>query len=90
MATTVEMLANQLQAQVRGDRTLIIHDAQAVQKAGPHDVTFVGDESTTARELEKCSAGAVFVSKTLNASLADEPVPPALILVDDPIRTRRP
>ncbi len=83
MSTTVEMLANQFQAQVRGNRQLIIHDAQAIHQAGPHDITFASNEATRG-QLEKSAAGAVFVSKEMNSSFADDRIPSALIVVDDP------
>ena len=82
MTTTVDMLAHQLQGEVQGDRHLVIHGAQAVTKAGPHDITFLVDERNL-RQLKSSRAGAVIVGKSMNDSLGDDAAPPAVIVVDD-------
>lgn len=82
MTTTVEDLASECGGEVRGDPTLVIHDAQALDKAGPRHITFVADQQNV-RGLQECSAGAVILSRQLQADLGEIRLPPALILVDD-------
>lgn len=61
MTITVSQLAIQLNGEVIGDQQREIADAQALTKAGPHDVTFVGDDHNL-RKLNQCQAGVVLVN----------------------------
>ena len=61
MTITTSQLAIQLKGEVIGDRDREITDAQALTKAGPTDVTFVGDEANL-RKLNQCHAGVVLIN----------------------------
>ena len=61
MTITVSQLAIQLNGEVIGDQQREISDAQALAKAGPNDVTFVGDELNL-RKLSQCQAGVVLIN----------------------------
>ncbi len=82
MEFTVEDLAKEVGGVVWGDRTLTIHGAQPIDKAGPHDVTFVA-ERRRLRSLKETQAGAVLVSREFEHVKDQQPQPPALILVND-------
>ncbi len=83
MAATVETLAALLgSAKMLGDRTLLIDGARPVDKAGPHDITFVDDEANL-HKLKQSRAGAVIVSESLSDSLDAGRQPAAVIVVDD-------
>ena len=85
MTTTVSQLASQLNGEVIGDRDREIADAQALTKAGPSDVTFVGDEANL-RKLNQCHAGVVLINAdrlpTAKQLMGLQEV--SFILVDDP------
>ncbi|HAW31278.1 UDP-3-O-(3-hydroxymyristoyl)glucosamine N-acyltransferase [Gimesia maris] len=67
MSTTVEWIAQELNCLVKGNQRLEIHGAESVLKAGPHDITFVGDELNLKR-LKSSNAGAVLLEKRLEES----------------------
>lgn len=67
MSTTIEWIAQELNCPAKGNQRLEIHGAESVLKAGPHDITFVGDEFNLKR-LKSSSAGAVIVDKRLEES----------------------
>ena len=83
MAITVGQLAGRLSADVRGDSQLAITGAQAVDKAGPQDITFVADQANL-RKLKKGRAGAAIMAASLCDSLKPEELPKAVLLVADP------
>ncbi|WP_417380527.1 UDP-3-O-(3-hydroxymyristoyl)glucosamine N-acyltransferase [Gimesia sp.] len=64
MSTTVEWIAQELNCLAKGNQRLEIHGAESVLKAGPHDITFVGDELNLKR-LKSSNAGAVLLEKRL-------------------------
>ncbi|MBM83651.1 MAG: UDP-3-O-(3-hydroxymyristoyl)glucosamine N-acyltransferase [Planctomycetaceae bacterium] len=83
MSTTAEMLAHQFDGTLLGNRHVIIHGAESLDRAGPHDIAFVAEQSR-ARELQGSAAGAVFVGKDISiGSDGVENAGPALIVVDD-------
>ncbi|WP_417394551.1 UDP-3-O-(3-hydroxymyristoyl)glucosamine N-acyltransferase [Gimesia chilikensis] len=67
MSTTVEWIAQELNCPARGNQRLEIHGAESVLKAGPHDITFVGDELNLKR-LKSSQAGAVIIEQRLEES----------------------
>lgn len=67
MSTTVEWIAQALNCPAKGNQRLEIHGAESVLKAGPHDITFIGDELNLKR-LKSSRAGAVIVDKSLEDS----------------------
>tara|TARA_R110002095_G_scaffold173522_8_gene150901 strand:+ start:18308 stop:19402 length:1095 start_codon:yes stop_codon:yes gene_type:complete len=67
MSTTIEWIAQELNCPAKGNQRLEIHGAESVLKAGPHDITFVGDELNLKR-LKSSNAGAVIVDKQLEES----------------------
>lgn len=67
MSTTVEWIAQELNCLAKGNQRLEIHGAESVLKAGPHDITFVGDELNLKR-LKSSNAGAVLLEKRLEES----------------------
>ncbi len=67
MSTTVEWIAQALNCPAKGNQRLEIHGAESVLKAGPHDITFIGDELNLKR-LQSSRAGAVIVDKKLEDS----------------------
>ncbi len=97
--TNVLQLAEMLGGQVCGNGELVIEDAQSIENAGPHDVTFVVGEKNL-RTLSKSDAGAVIISNSLtrNRSLDDlrktfvcvEDAQRAFIEVLTLLRSRRP
>ncbi len=64
MSTTVEWISEALNCPVKGNQRLEIHGAESVLKAGPHDITFVGDEQNLKR-LKSSRAGAVILEQRL-------------------------
>lgn len=84
MSTTVEWIAQALDCPARGNQRLEIHGAESVLKAGPHDITFVGDELNLKR-LQSSNAGAVIVEQRLDESfqkIYDEATFASLTVVD--------
>ncbi|WP_298864174.1 UDP-3-O-(3-hydroxymyristoyl)glucosamine N-acyltransferase [uncultured Gimesia sp.] len=67
MSTTIEWISEELNCPVKGNQTLEIHGAESVLKAGPHDITFVGDELNLKR-LKSSRAGAVIIEQRLEES----------------------
>lgn len=67
MSTTVERIAQELNCPAKGNQRLEIHGAESVLRAGPHDITFIGDELNLKR-LKSSNAGAVIVEKRLEES----------------------
>lgn len=84
MSTTVEWIAQELNCPAKGNQRLEIHGAESVLKAGPHDITFVGDELNLKR-LKSSNAGAVIVEKRLEESYqkAFESAPFTSLTVED-------
>jgi len=82
METTVETLAEEVQGTVWGERTLTIHGVQAIEKAGPHDITFLSDTSSI-NLLERSRAGAAIVNREVAQGQDETKLLPAVILVDD-------
>jgi len=80
--TTVAELAHSLSGDVVGNAELVLLGVQSLEKAGPHDITFVADERNL-RRLFRCRAGAVIVPRSLADSIAPSARPAALLLVDD-------
>ena len=87
MSTTAEQLAQQFDGRLVGNRHVIIHGAESIDRAGPHDVTFVAEQSRV-RELQQSTAGAILVGNDI--AIADEASSPesansdsALIWVED-------
>jgi UDP-3-O-[3-hydroxymyristoyl] glucosamine N-acyltransferase len=69
--------------EVRGDAALEIHGAAALRKAGPHDITFAGDEKHL-RLLDESHAGACLVPRPYLDNQVLRDARPALLFVDDP------
>lgn len=80
--TTAAELATKLGGEVEGNGQTVVLGAQAVEKAGPHDITFVADDKNL-RRLFCCRAGAVIVPRGLAREIPASAKPAALILVDD-------
>ncbi len=85
MTITVSQLASRLNGEVIGEREREIADAQGLTKAGPDDVTFVGDDLNL-RKLSQCKAGVVLVDAerlpTAKQLMGLQEV--TFIVVDDP------
>lgn len=82
-APTLGQLAQRVYGEVRGDAGLEIRGAAALRKAGPHDITFAGDERNL-RLLKASDAGACLVCrKERDGSLLDG-ARQSLVFVDDP------
>ena len=83
MDATVGALAASLGGEVIGDPDRPIANAQALGKAGPDSISFLGDE-TQIRGLSKATAAAIFISRSRIAELTDEIRPQhTFIIVDD-------
>ena len=79
---TLGELALRIGGELRGDPALTIEGVAAIHKAGPHEITFAGDEKHL-RLLETSSAGACLVSRKMRLDdLKDISV--SLVIVDDP------
>ena len=83
MAMSVEAIAALVGGEVRGDRALQIEGARALDKALPHEITFVAGEKNV-RRMRQSRAGAVFVAPELAGLIPAENMPAALVLVEDP------
>lgn len=79
---TIKQLADLLAGEIRGDPELVIRDAAAIAKAGPHDVTFVADE-VNLRKFSTSKAGAVIVGRTHAGALFSTNAATSGIVVDD-------
>lgn len=82
MTLTVEQIAVQLSAEIRGDASLSISDATALDKARAGEITFVTDQSH-ARSLGKCAASAVLVGRKLLDGPELANLPQTLLIVED-------
>jgi UDP-3-O-[3-hydroxymyristoyl] glucosamine N-acyltransferase len=82
-APTLGELALRLGGEVRGNAELEIRGAAALTKAGPHDISFAGDEKHL-RQLAGSQAGACIVSRKYCESNQLAAVQQALLFVDDP------
>jgi UDP-3-O-[3-hydroxymyristoyl] glucosamine N-acyltransferase len=80
---TLGQLAGRILGEVRGDAALEIRGAAALRKAGPHDITFAGDEKHL-RLLDGSLAGACLVDRGYRDDRLLDGVRPALVFVDDP------
>jgi UDP-3-O-[3-hydroxymyristoyl] glucosamine N-acyltransferase len=79
---TLQELASSLNADIRGNPECLIDDAQAIEKAGEHDVTFAGD-AINLRKLTDCRAGAVIVGRKHVDRLPELPSEMALLVVEN-------
>lgn len=82
MTFTVEELARQVSAELRGDGSLVISGGQSLSKAREGDITFVADEAH-ARDLKSCRASALLVGEKLRASKRLASFPQAVLIVPD-------
>lgn len=82
MTLTVEQISVQLSAEIRGDASLTISDATALDKASAGDIAFVADQSR-ARTLENCDASALLVEQKLTESPEFANLPQTLLIVED-------
>lgn len=82
MTLTVDLLSDQLGAEVRGDRRPVLRGAESLEKAGPHDISFVCNESNV-RRLAGSRAGAVLIGRKDVAAVSECPGLPTLLVVDD-------
>lgn len=78
---TVEQLARELGAELRGDGRRVIRGVQSVDEAGPEDLTFVAGAANAPR-LAATRAGAALVDASVLPVLPN-PCPCALLVVDD-------
>ncbi len=79
MATTLEQLAQQIGAEVRGDPTALVLRCAGLEEAGPEDVSFLANRKY-AKLLSTTKAAAVIISAA-EAELADGLT---LLVADDP------
>ena len=83
MEATVGALAASIGGEVIGDADRKISEAQALSKAGPHAISFLGDE-TKLIELQGKAPAAVFISRSRAEELSDEHKDThTFVLVDD-------
>src|SRR5262249_6914714 len=80
---TLGQLAGRILGEVRGDAALEIRGAAALRKAGPHEITFAGDEKHL-RLLADSRAGACLVERRARDDQVLKDALPALVFVDDP------
>ncbi|RMG37677.1 MAG: UDP-3-O-(3-hydroxymyristoyl)glucosamine N-acyltransferase [Planctomycetota bacterium] len=78
---TVEQLARELGAELRGDGQRIVRDVQAIEQAGPTDLTFVSGTANAQRLAETRAAAALVDASVLQALPPDCPC--ALLIVED-------
>jgi len=81
---TLGQLAGRVLGEVRGDAALEIRGAAALRKAGPHEITFAGDEKHL-RMLGESPAGACLVCRRYRDDGLLKDARPALLFVDDPL-----
>ncbi|HTI50449.1 MAG TPA: UDP-3-O-(3-hydroxymyristoyl)glucosamine N-acyltransferase [Planctomycetaceae bacterium] len=84
MVATLEKLAQRVSGEIVGNSALEIRGVAALTKAGPHEISFAGDEQNL-RKLGTAQAGACLVARKDAGSAALQGVRPALVLVDDPL-----
>ncbi len=80
---TLGQLAVRVGGEVRGNAALEIHAAAALGKAGPHEISFAGDEKHL-RVLAESRAGACLVGRQYRDSPLLEDARASLLFVDDP------
>src|SRR5262245_14051092 len=80
---TLGQLAARVSGEIRGDASLEIRGAAPLSKAGPHEITFAGDEKHL-RKLPESRAGACLVGRRCRDDRLLQDVPQALLFVDDP------
>jgi len=80
---TLGQLAARVAGEVRGNAALEIHAAASLRKAGPHDISFAGDEKHL-RKLAESPAGACIVGRKYRDSQILTDARPSLLFVDDP------
>ncbi len=83
MGITAGDLAQRFNAEIVGDTAREISGAQAIDRAGPHDVTFAENEKNT-RRLKTSQAGIVLLPLALR-KLFTEPSEKTLLFVADPL-----
>ena len=81
---TVEALARLVAGHILGEAHRVIHGAQALEKAGPDDITFVLNERNL-RRLKSSRAGAAIVERGQPIAADGLPAGICLILVADPL-----
>ena len=80
---TLGALAHRVGGELQGDGSLAIQGVSALGQAGPHEITFAGDERHL-RLLSQSRAGACLVSRKDRDSSLLKSVRAALVFVDDP------
>jgi len=81
---TLEQLAARVSGEILGNSRLEIRGAASLSKAGPHDISFAGDEANL-RALAAAEAGACLVARSQRDAVARPDIKPAIVLVDDPL-----
>jgi UDP-3-O-[3-hydroxymyristoyl] glucosamine N-acyltransferase len=84
MVATLEKLAQRVNGEIVGNGALEIRGVAALEKAGPHDLSFAGDEPNL-RKLATARAGACLIARSAAGSSAVQGAQPVLVLVDDPL-----
>jgi UDP-3-O-[3-hydroxymyristoyl] glucosamine N-acyltransferase len=79
---TLGQLAVRVAGEVRGDAALEIHSAASLRKAGPHDISFAGDEKHL-RTLSESRAGACIVGRQHRDNQLLAGTRASLLFVDD-------
>ncbi len=82
MTVTVAALAERFQAEVLGNRELVIHGAESIRKAGPHEIAFVANASHL-NFLKSCNVGAVLIGRELRDAVMATQTASTIIVVDD-------
>ena len=82
MATTVEALAKTLEGCIVGETKRVIEDAQAIDHAGQHEVSYISDRKNLHR-LKRSNVGVLIVGENLLQEIADNSWPPSVIVVGD-------
>ncbi len=82
MSQTVSALAVLVSGEVRGESARVITGAEALESAGPTDLSFVQDDKNLSR-LKLCTAGAVLITPLAAQTLSAE-LPFRLIIVAEP------
>jgi UDP-3-O-[3-hydroxymyristoyl] glucosamine N-acyltransferase len=80
---TLGELALRVGGEVHGNASLAIHGVAAILKAGPHDITFAGDEKHL-RRLASSRAGACLIGRKFRDNSLKAGLSAALVFVDDP------
>ncbi|MCA9069175.1 MAG: UDP-3-O-(3-hydroxymyristoyl)glucosamine N-acyltransferase [Planctomycetaceae bacterium] len=82
MTLTVEQISVQVAAEVRGDASLTISGAAALDKAREGEIAFVANASHS-RNLKNCEASALLVNQKLSQAPEFADVPQTLLIVED-------